>query len=478
MAVNLVFLLLSHFSFLLLVASVLVHGAMVPPKRICIIGGGASGLATARAFLRQNKYHVVLYEWSDGIGGVWNYRAAPSKKNKPMYQHLRTNLPKEIMQFRERPWHSPKDVSFVRHNEVQQYLQEYAQHFGLHSVIRTMCVVQNVQPLSDSVSNVALSEPLPQFRVTVWDANRQQSIVEPFDGVVVCNGHYNQPSIPDLPGLHYFQGQSLHSIQYDSPEPFANQRVLCVGGRASGSDVAREVATVAAHVYLSDTTTDTCVTVDNTTWCPKTVSINQQGNVVLDNGQVLSDIDVILWCTGYDYQFDFLSKLVETGQRRVQPLFQQLWHAHYPNLALVGLPHSVVPFPLFELQAQAVERAWSVPNVLPDEAERHRAAKLDAESGGVCGRRVPDDTHYLGDAQWDYCQTMAKLAGVWDERLENYIATSHKIYNHAGGQRKGLFPCGPDTYRELRYTRKDDQQSFEVQIPEELVKRQQQQQSL
>ena len=62
----------------------------------------------------------------------------------------------------------------------------------------------------------------------------------------------------------------------------------------------------------------------------------------------------------YEYQFPFLndnSNLeleVRPGERRVMPLYEQLWHARHVNLAFVGLPHSVVPFPLFELQAEAI----------------------------------------------------------------------------------------------------------------------------
>lgn len=42
--------------------------------------------------------------------------------------------------------------------------------------------------------------------------------------------------------------------EYDDPSIFAGKTVLCVGGRASGSDLAREISLHADHVYLSDTT--------------------------------------------------------------------------------------------------------------------------------------------------------------------------------------------------------------------------------
>jgi len=55
----------------------------------------------------------------------------------------------------------------------------------------------------------------------------------------------------------------MHSISYDDPSFFAGQTVLCIGGRASGVDVAREFVTTggARNVYLSDFT---CRTLEET----------------------------------------------------------------------------------------------------------------------------------------------------------------------------------------------------------------------
>lgn len=39
-------------------------------KRVAVIGGGISGLAAAKAF-RAKGHEVVIFEQSDGLGGVW-----------------------------------------------------------------------------------------------------------------------------------------------------------------------------------------------------------------------------------------------------------------------------------------------------------------------------------------------------------------------------------------------------------------------
>lgn len=70
---------------------------------------------------------------------------------------------------------------------------------------------------------------------------------------------------------------------------------------------------------------------------------------------------------------------------------------------------------------------WKLDGLL----ERLEAAQKDALSGGVCRRRVPEDTHFLGDAQWDYCRQLAQLANLvphsdddTNNSFLNYIATN------------------------------------------------------
>lgn len=156
---------------------------------------------------------------------------------------------------------------------------------------------------------------------------------------------------------------------------------------------------------------------------------------------------------------------------------------------------------MFELQMEAFCNQlvhWNL-NSLP---ERLQAAEKDALSGGVFRRRVPEDTHFLGDAQWDYCRQLAEHANLLShsndnagQHILNYIATNkvgttfgqvwsrhfflslstiyfyfeivaispdifQAIYDHAGAARKGHLPGSPDSYRSLCYERNDPEQTF------------------
>mmetsp|Transcript_2715 Transcript_2715/g.3862 ORF Transcript_2715/g.3862 Transcript_2715/m.3862 type:complete len:238 (+) Transcript_2715:768-1481(+) len=227
----------------------------------------------------------------------------------------------------------------------------------------------------------------------------------------------------------------MHSIRYDSPADFKDQTVLCIGGRASGSDLAREITQFARHVYLSDTTCDKQEVLDNLTLVPRTECVDEEGRIRFGKGCALTPkVDSIIFCTGYDYSFPFINENsnldldFHPGERRVKPLYKQLWHARYPNLSFVGLPHSVVPFPLFELQLEAVVNQFQnhhhhadLPALLED---RLQEARTDADSGGTKSNGRVQDTHFLGDGQWDYCRAMAQYAGLYSEDMEKYIANN------------------------------------------------------
>jgi thioredoxin reductase len=457
-----------------------------PPLRIAIIGGGAAGLAAARALSRPRTTAAVadadsaiqldvLERDENSIGGVWNYQSSSqhTAKTRPMYRHLRTNLPKEIMAYRELPWHTDcntsttttntndnQEASFVTHAQVAAYLQRYCRHFDLDRFVRKGCHVRQLTCLPHTASRIPSSQhswPLIRLDWTCGDANADTNAPvesQVYDAVVICNGHYSVPAYPTIPGLEHFQGTALHAIAYDDPTPFVDQTVLCIGARASGSDLAREISAVARTVYVSDSAFEAAAAIrqDNVVWVPRTTRILPNGRVAFASMSSTAtvdetlpvmeqsvEVDTIIFCTGYDYSFPFINDQsnldFETSQRRVQPLWEQLWHAQYPNICFVGLPHSVVPFPLFELQAQAVERSWrgrldndgtngDLPWLLQDAVLRRASAARDAESGGPLAGRVPQDTHYLGSAQWEYCRRMARYAGNLDQAMEDYIATN------------------------------------------------------
>lgn len=372
-----------------------------------------------------------------GLGGVWHH--IPNSKDRPMYKNLRTNLPREIMGFREKPWgrwentnkipYGLKDgASYVTHSEVHSYLGDYAREFSLLQHINFNCEVTQVKILDEH-------EEWSKINVTWTDEGQQ--LEETFDMVCVCNGHYFVPV--RMPGIDFssFSGKVMHAIEYDDPTSFAGRNVLCIGARASGTDLAREISLHANKVYLSDSTCPPLLldekpkSLGNLTLVPRTVCVEASSVQFASDSESynVDDIDTIIICTGYDYDFPFINEKSNMGnswscvpgERKVAPLYGQLWHAKYPSLSFFGMPHSILPFPLFELQAEAIANQYGL---LPSLEKRLIAADDDAESGGPKEPGRVQDTHYLGNFQWDYYRKMSKLAGNYDEAMEVFISQS------------------------------------------------------
>lgn len=406
------------------------NGATSSSPKIAVIGAGAAGLAVARVMQRAGLGQVLILEKDEeSVGGVWNYKQASA--DRPMYRGLRTNLPKEVMAYREFPFTNTQfPKSFLTHGQVLDYLKSYRDHFNLQ--VRYGCTVNKLCVLKDQPSSAKHSagdEPYPKIQLQWQDKQSQANRKERFDAVFVANGHYSLPQVPPIPGIEHFQGETFHSIEYDLPSDFKDRRVLCIGGRASGADIAREMAEAgAAHVYLSDTAKkDGMVETLGTqmSWVPRTTAIRPDGSCEFDlDCAIHPTVDVIVYCTGYDYHFPFIdgsSNLPLSSQnRRVEPLYEQLWHAVYPNVAFIGLPHSVVPFPLFELQAEASLEQLFGNCILPDTTKRLEHADKAVGGEGKANGRVAD-THFLGDKQWDYGRRMAKFGGVYDEKVEAFL---------------------------------------------------------
>lgn len=175
---------------------------MAPPLKVAVIGAGVSGLATAYALKREGQ-QVVVYEKSEQLGGTWVYD--PQVESDPLgldpnrevvhgtlYQSLRTNIPRQLMGFLDCPFATRKygdSSTFPSHEEVLEFLNEFATDFGLIELIRFKTEVVRVERVD--------------FRNDQWvveSRTNELSSNEIFDAVVICSGHHTQPRVADFPG--------------------------------------------------------------------------------------------------------------------------------------------------------------------------------------------------------------------------------------------------------------------------------------
>ena len=72
--------------------------------------------------------------------------------------------------------------SFLSHQQVLKYLQDYTSHFDLYKYIQFNSSISGVRPL------VGKDSQTPRWEVVVRDAATKESQVLLFDAVIVCNG--------------------------------------------------------------------------------------------------------------------------------------------------------------------------------------------------------------------------------------------------------------------------------------------------
>jgi hypothetical protein len=382
--------------------------------RVAIIGAGAAGLASAREF-SERGHDVTVFEQGAQAGGIWAYQAeveddllglTPTHKvYSSLYENLRTNLPSDVMAFKGFPFDSSGGGDddwprFPHHSCVKLYLERFIERFNLAPMIRLQQKVESVEPLNEG---------------TTWRVTVAASAAEEFDAVAVCSGHFSEPRVPRLQGITDFQGELRHSHNYRRAADFRGQRVAVLGRGASGADIVQELLAEAAAVYWCGFEAPR----DNGTFYTRPFPEKITRNGMLHAG-VETEVDSILFCTGYRYELPFLDEsIVIAHDNYVAPLYKDILPPAFPRLAIIGLPFLVVPFPLYAMQAKWFAASLDGELTIPTPAKmlascQHKEAELRA--AGVKQRHF----HRLGEHQEAYYNDLALECG--GEALPNWFA--------------------------------------------------------
>lgn len=308
---------------------------------------------------------------SDGIKDDLTNREPYTSFDSPMYEQLETNIPHCLMKYSDAPSLESHQL-FPSRQVVTQYLEDYAE--DIRRLVMFQTQITDIRPYSPDTK----TGWVVQFK----SLKSNEACERLYDAVVVANGHYTVPTLPEIKGISEWdqanKGIISHSKFYRRPEPFTKKKVIIVGNSASGVDIASQIATVCKHPVLNSSRSDSPLTYKANYKKPLPEIIEflppTQGTraVLFANGRMEDNIDAILFCTGYFYSFPFLSsispKLISTGER-VQHLYKHLLYIPNPNLAFVGLPCKITPFRTFEGQAAAIARVWSGRLKLPSKLE-------------------------------------------------------------------------------------------------------------
>lgn len=455
-------------------------GGRVDIRRVAVIGAGPSGLAAAK-YLQAEEYFekIDVFEQQAEVGGVWHYTPVtgeavpvpsttphvPLEKpiwpkdsdfplfSNPMYDNLYTNLPKDLMRFTDLSF-PPECLLFPTRQDVQEYLIQYSQ--GIRDLISFSSQVVDVRLLGGNGKD--------RWGVTVKSTITGESTQNEYDAVLVSCGHYSVPFIPSVPGIEAFNSAHptviSHAKIFRSPDKFANKKVIVVGNAASGIDIGTQISEVCKRPLLNSVRSPSVIKTaeERKEELPIIVEyLADQRAVRFADGRIESEIDAIVYCTGYFYSYPFLEtvkpSIITTG-RRALGLYQHVFNIAHPSLAFVTLPQKIVPFPVSEAQGAAISTVWANKLSLPTEDEmetweKHRAAEHgEGTSFHVLGH--PYDGEYINElhdwvtnAQNGY----GKVPPFWTPRefhLREIFATLRQKFEEGGHKARRIEDLGID----------------------------------
>ncbi|KAF2260643.1 flavin-containing monooxygenase [Lojkania enalia] len=469
-------------------------------RSIAIIGAGPSGLAAAK-YLRAEKAFdkIVIFEQRSSSGGIWNYtpddrdeelfkvpRTDPKAKNQnpiwresrqpstkslgvneqdcvtkrvsflsPIYERLETNIPRGLMGFQDLDWPADSQL-FPKHETVLSYITEYGK--DVQNLIQYETQVTNVSPTDSS--------PTGSWRIKTRKLRSNEENEEEFDALVVANGHFIVPYVPDILAIkewnEKFPGAISHSKYFRRPEDFSGKKVVVVGNSASGLDISSQIVAYAKLPILwssrSPSRFSPAADPRKREHPPIKRFLPENGGVEFEDGVIETDIDAVVFATGYFYSFPFLEDVkpeLITDGTHVQHTYKHLFYAPRPTLSFMVLNQRIIPFPVAESQAGVLARVYSGRLALPTYEEMRRWEEKTIEEMGDGGDfhllPFPKDGYFINEmSNWAITAPLREglenngkgmippAWGEWEFWCREKFPTIRSVFGERGEERHGI----------------------------------------
>ncbi|GME40041.1 Flavin-containing monooxygenase FMO [Neofusicoccum parvum] len=471
-------------------------------RKVAVVGAGPCGLAALKYLSAEKKFEkVVAFEQRSSPGGLWNYtpedhddgsftvpKTRPTKEDldkpiwssksaangatngsavvngdakeakfiSPVYERLETNIPKQLMRFHDFPFPEESQL-FPTHWTVDRYLKDYAME--VEHLIQFQTQVVDVKLLESKETEGLVEE---KWTVTTKDVLTNETREEIFDAVVVGNGHFYVPFVPEIEGIQEWHkahpGSISHSKFYRTPDSYKDKKVIVVGNSASGIDIGGQISTVSQLPLINSIKSESYMSRGPAPKFKKEVPPITRldastRTATFSDGTTEASIDAIVFCTGYLYSLPFLSDLsppLVTDGSRVEGVYQHIFHTPHPTLSFLVLNQRIIPFPTAECQSAVVARALAGRLALPA-APQMRAWELhtlavNGEGNDFHTLWFPNDADYI-NAMHDWAVSAEREGEVgkapprwteWHYWCRERFPDIRKAFTERGEERKGV----------------------------------------
>jgi cation diffusion facilitator CzcD-associated flavoprotein CzcO len=193
--------------------------------RVAIVGSGFGGLGAAVRLKQEGEEDFVIFERASDLGGTWRDNSYPG---------CACDVESHLYSFSFAP--NPEWTrSFSPQPEIWAYLKRCARDFDLLRHIR----------FQHEVREAAWDEAAQRWRLETSQGEYTASVL------VAAAGGLSEPSVPALPGLENFRGETFHSARWNHEYELKGRRVAVIGTGASAIQFVPQIQPVVGrlHVY-------------------------------------------------------------------------------------------------------------------------------------------------------------------------------------------------------------------------------------
>ncbi|EEP79631.1 conserved hypothetical protein [Uncinocarpus reesii 1704] len=407
--------------------------------RIAIVGAGLSGLASLKQCLEEG-FNATIFESRDVIGGQWCYEEPDSVTGETassIYEGVLLNSCRDTSSFSDFPMDPARYPDYFGHRGFFQYLEEYADHFGLKEHIR----------LNTKVISCSQNEDGKWAVKTVQQGG--DPVEDCYDAVFACSGALARPVIPQFEGLETFKGKIFHSRVYRRPTGLEGKRVAIIGFGNSAADLSSEISWQAKELHLitrrggwivprfvlgkpAETFDNHGLMEANVTMRSDLLDNIRTGRIIPHRAAIQSvsetsliltdgtsiDVDVVIFCTGYHLSVPYVpeesyrmtyNEILSTNNS--MDLYKLVASPLFSDLFFIGFVELAGPLiPVAEVQARWATSVLAGRIKLPPMEEVYD--DIAVYQASLVSSMVNSDRHTVTIRYLPYCDDLLRDIGA------------------------------------------------------------------
>jgi cation diffusion facilitator CzcD-associated flavoprotein CzcO len=196
---------------------------------VLIIGAGLSGMYSLHR-MHQLGLRTKVLEAGGDVGGTWYWNRYPGARFDSESYSYNFSFSQEILD----EWN-------------------WSEHFASQPETLRYCefVCKKLDLRRDMQFDTRITAAYFQDKTNSWLLRDERGRQYTSRFLVTCIGILNNYTMPNIPGVHDYEGEAYHTARWPSvPVSFENKRVAIIGTGATGIQATQEIVKTAGHLTV------------------------------------------------------------------------------------------------------------------------------------------------------------------------------------------------------------------------------------